>query len=66
MKIGFATDLGSLPSKRGMEIPTNAISKLSKTSLDTDCFMKQQFSNELQVFLINYVFNVTSYYNQNG
>ncbi len=66
MKIGFATKLEDLGKSRGLDVPTNLIPKLSKTSLDTDCFVKQKFSSELQVFLINYVFNTTSYYNLNG
>lgn len=66
MKLGFSTKLEDLSKKRGMDVPTNVISKLSGTSLDTECFVKQKFSSELQVFLINYVYNTNSYYNLNG
>lgn len=66
MKIGFATDIKNLDKNRGLNIPTNSVSKLSESSSATDCFVRQQFSNELQVYLINYVFNITSYYDQNG
>jgi hypothetical protein len=55
-----------LTQKRGQDIPTNLIDKLSGYTRADHCFVDQRFSEQLQCFMVNYVYNINSYFNQNG
>jgi hypothetical protein len=49
---------------RSSDIPSAIIDNglLSETSLASDCFINQRFSNKLQAFLIGYVDSIYSNY----
>lgn len=57
----FSGDAGSTQNRN---IPINIVQSglLSKTSEAFECFVNQQFSLELQTFLINYNQSISSYY----
>lgn len=50
--------------QRAMYVPSNlaAANLLSTTSTALTCFTRQQFSSNLQVFLVNYNISVQNYY----
>ncbi len=58
---GASVDSG-LP--RTVNIPSNIINNnlMSDTSVASDCFIRQKFSNKLQAYLIGYVNNIYSNY----
>lgn len=66
MTVKFSTPLDKLAETRALDIPTNIVSQLSPYHYDWDCFVDQKLSRDLQVFLVNYVFNTNSYYNLTG
>ncbi len=49
---------------RNVNIPSSITDEglMSTTSLASDCFIKQQFSNKLQAYLIGYVNSIYSDY----
>jgi hypothetical protein len=49
---------------RKVNIPSGIVNAnlLSKTSLASDCFIRQQFSNKLQAYLVGYVNSIYSNY----
>jgi fructose-specific phosphotransferase system IIC component len=59
---------GSLGEGKGLPrqvvIPSGIVNAdlMSKTSLASDCFIKQKFSNKLQSYLIGYVNSIYSDY----
>lgn len=61
MATTFGTGSG-LP--RQVDIPSSIINSnlMSDTSLASDCFIKQKFSNKLQAYLIGYVNSIYSDY----
>ena len=68
MQTSFSIPLSDLSGVRLFDVPTHIINRdlLSDTSMAEDCFVNQRFSNKLQVYLVNYVYNTNSHFNLNG
>jgi hypothetical protein len=49
---------------RSSNLPSNIVDNnmMSSTSIASDCFIKQQFSNKLQAYMIGYVNSIYSNY----
>ena len=57
-------DTGEQFIQRGNLVPTNIVREglLSTTSEAYECYVNQQFSANLQTYMINYVISVSGYY----
>lgn len=66
MQVNFSVPLDQASNYRGMSIPTNIIKLLSENSSAENCFVHQKFSQNLQVYLVNYVLNISSFYDIPG
>ena len=51
-----------LTQPRANQIPIGAIGSVSHTNFAYDCFVGQQFSSNLQAYLLSYIDYVTSYF----
>ncbi len=52
----------TLIQPRNDQIPVGTLKSISKTNFGYDCFVGQQFSANLQTYLISYVNYVSSFY----
>lgn len=68
MQASFTVPPNKISSLRMIDIPTNVINRglLSDHSEAFRCFMYQDFSQKLQVYLVNYVYNVNSQHSLSG
>lgn len=64
--MSYEFDLGNNANNasRGLFVPTKMLEDnlLSDTTEAWECFTKQQFSGNLQAFLVNYVITISSNY----